>query len=79
MSSNNGDEAMAIEEAYNLEDACTRLEYEPFINLFHQIILGEVDEKVHQSWIQLQAKLTEALEQESQKVLTVKFCIIYGT
>lgn len=60
---------MASEEAYNLEDACLRLDFEPFIHLFHQIISGEVDENVCCSWIQLQATLTKALEQESQKVL----------
>lgn len=68
MSINNGDETMAIEEGYNLEDACTRLDYEPLIHLFHQIISDEVDEKVFRYWMQIQATLTAALEQESQKV-----------
>lgn len=59
---------MAIEEGYNLEDACTRLDYEPPIHLFHQIISGEVDEKLFHYWMELQATLTAAIEQESQKV-----------
>ncbi|KAL5467597.1 hypothetical protein EMCRGX_G031852 [Ephydatia muelleri] len=69
VSINNGDEAMAIEEGYNLEDACTRLDYEPPIHLFHQIISGEVDEKLFRYWMELQATLTAAIEQESQKGL----------
>ena len=64
LSRNENNEALAIEDGYNLEETCTRFAHEPHISLFTQIIGGGVGEEVFQHWLQIQTTLTEAFSQQ---------------
>lgn len=67
LSRNENNEALAIEDGYNLEETCARFAHEPHISLFTQILGGEVGEEVFQQWLQMQTTLTEAFNQQEQE------------
>lgn len=64
---NENDEALAIEDGYNLEETCARFAHEPHIALFTQILAGETGEEVFQHWLGIQTSLTEAFSQHEQE------------
>ena len=67
LTNNENNEALAIEDGYNLEEACTRFAHEPHISLFSQIMGGEVGEEVFHHWLELQTSLTEAFSQQEEE------------
>ena len=59
LSRNDGDEAQAVEDGYNLVESTRRLAHEPHVLLFGQIVRGELSEGVFHHWLTTQTMLTE--------------------
>ena len=67
MSVSGSEEALAVEEGYNLLDACSRLDHEPHVSLFREVLCEELDESVFHSWLTAQTHLFEALGQQAEE------------
>lgn len=60
---NEGVEANAIEDGYNIQDACGRFQHLFHVSLFSSALAGDVDDSVFVNWIALQVSLTEKLKE----------------
>jgi hypothetical protein len=63
LSLHSGNEQRAVEDAYNLQDAASRMRHEPHIALFCQVLAGEARLEVVYQWMTAQTRLTEACTQ----------------
>lgn len=61
---NSGVESKAIEDGYNVHDACGRYRHVLHVHVFGSIMNGEMCESVYTNWISLQVQLTELLKEE---------------
>ena len=64
MSRNENNDEAAIEDGYNLRDASVRFGHKIHVNLFKQIIQGELEENVFHYWLHLQTTLTEEFSKQ---------------
>lgn len=67
LSHNENNEELAVEDGYNLEEACSRFAHEPHIALFSKILSEEQDEDVFHYWLNTQTTLTEAFSNQQQE------------
>ena len=67
LSHNENNEQLAMEDGYNLEEACSRFAHEPQIALFGKILSGEQDEDVFHYWLNAQTTLTEAFSSQQEE------------
>ena len=61
-------EDAAIEDGYNLRDACSRFQHIIHIEVFNSILNGDTDEEVYNSWITTQVKFIEAFKNNSVQI-----------
>lgn len=66
-------EGEAVEEGYNLRATWSRCGHDPYMQLFVQIMTGEVEVEVIDKWISSQVKLMEALRKSSPTKVTRQF------
>ena len=64
LSRNENNEELAVEDGYNLRDACSRFGHMTHVSLFRQIIEGELEENVFHYWLHLQTTLTEEFSKQ---------------
>ena len=53
----------AIEDGYNIQDACGRFQHVLHVSLFNSILAGDIDDSIFVNWISLQVSLTEKLKE----------------
>ena len=78
LSRNEEAEPLAVEDGYNLQEACSRFAHEPHVGLFSRILAGEVEEGVFHSWVELQTALIEALNQQQPEREREGVCVWPG-
>ena len=64
VSRNENNEELAIEDGYNLHDACSRFSHKSHVALFKQIIDGDLEDSVFHYWLHLQTSLTEEFSKQ---------------
>lgn len=64
LSRNENNEELAIEDGYNLRDACLHNGHKTHVTLFKQVIEGELEENVFHYWLHLQTTLTEEFSKQ---------------
>ena len=75
LSRHQSNEGEAVEEGYNLREAWSRCGHDPYIQLFVQIMTGEVEVDIIDKWISSQVKLMESLRKSSPTKVTRLFLI----
>ena len=60
---NEGVAANAIEDGYNIQDACGRFQHVLHVSLFSSILAGDMDDSIFVNWISMQVSLTERLKE----------------
>lgn len=58
-------ERAAIEAGYNLQDAWSRCSHDLYIQVFVNVLKGEVNSEAINNWVTSQVALTEALKKAS--------------
>ena len=61
---NENNEEIAVEDGYNIRDACPRLGHKAHVALFSQVIEGKVEENLFHYWLHLQTSLTEEFSKQ---------------
>ena len=62
--------SLAIEDGYNLQEACTRFNHKLHIAIFQKILVGQYAEDVFKVWLGLQRSLADAFSRHQVKQVT---------
>lgn len=66
LSRNDQQNELAIEDGYNMQDACSRYNHIIHIKLFTAILNGDLNETVYSNWISVQVSLMEKFRNENE-------------
>lgn len=73
LSRNENNEELAVEDGYNLRDACSHNGHMAHVALFKQVIEGGLEENVFHYWLHLQTTLTEEFSKQQTGHVSAAF------